>query len=84
MTGLSDHISLTCEGNSTKSRGTEVPEKYGYFTLENMPCRAWPNSWKVVFTSSQVSRVGWPAGGFGMFRWLATTGLKPVSFDCET
>ena len=36
----------------TKSRGTLVPEKRGYFTLENMPCSAWPNSWKAVFTSS--------------------------------
>ena len=35
-------------------------------------------------TSSQVSRVGSPGGGLGMFRWLATTGRVPSSFDCDT
>ena len=34
------HISFTCEGNSTKSRGTCVPAKRGYFTAENIPCSA--------------------------------------------
>src|SRR4030095_5327901 len=32
------HISFTCEGYSTKSRGTLVPLKRGYFTFENIPC----------------------------------------------
>src|SRR3546814_4059077 len=64
-------MTLTCDGNSTKSRGTRVPLKYGYFTSENMPCSAWPNSWNVVVTSSQVSSVGLPTGGLGMLRWLA-------------
>ena len=82
--GQSAHISLTCDGYSTKSRGTLVPLKYGYFTFENMPCSAWPNSWNIVVTSSHVSSVGWPAGGLGMLRWLATTGRKPVSSDWST
>src|SRR5690606_39988476 len=81
--GQSAHISLTCEGNSTKSRGTFL-KKYGYFTSENMPCRAWPNSCNMVVTSSQVSRVGSPACGLGMFWWLATTGSVPSSSDSPT
>src|SRR5690606_24099314 len=84
MLGQSDHISFTCDGNSTKSRGTLVPEKYGYFTSENMPCSAWPNSWNVVVTSSHVISVGSPAGGLGTFRWLATTGWSPLRPDCDT
>ena len=84
MAGSSAHISLTCEGYSTKSRGTLVPEKPGYFTLENMPCRAWPNSWNRVVTSSQVSSVGSPAGGCGMLRLLVTTGLLPSRVDWST
>src|SRR5205823_11082467 len=71
------HISLTCDGYSTKSRGTLVPLNRGYFTFENIPCRAWPNSWNAVRTSSNVNSVGSPAGGFGMLRWFATTGFVP-------
>ena len=78
------HISLTCDGYSTKSRGTDVPAKYGYSTSEKKPCRAWPNSWNSVVTSSKVSSVGSPAGGFGTLRWLPTTGAVPSRCDCET
>ena len=35
-------------------------------------------------TSSKVSSVGSPSGGFGMFRWFATTGPVPRSRDWET
>src|SRR5690606_41735865 len=52
--------------------------------FENMPCSAWPNSWNMVVTSSQVSRVGWPSGGSGMFRWFATTGIVSSRPDCDT
>src|SRR5690606_22303803 len=83
ISGQSAHISLTCDGNSTKSRGTFM-KKYGYFTSENMPCSAWPNSWNIVVTSSQVSRVGSPSGGLGTFWWLATTGRVPSSYDRPT
>src|SRR3546814_16413845 len=74
-------MTLTCDGNSTKSRGTRVPLKYGYFTSENMPCSAWPNSWNVVVTSSQVSSVGLPSGGLGKLRWLAITGCVSIRSD---
>src|SRR5690606_247336 len=84
MRGSVAHISLYCEGYSTKSRGTFVPEKVGYCTSENRPCNAWPNSWNAVFTSSKVSSVGWPSGGLGMFRLLTTTGRVPSSLDCST
>src|SRR3546814_1222705 len=80
----SSDLSLTCDGNSTKSRGTRVPLKYGYFTSENMPCSAWPNSWNVVVTSSQVSSVGLPSGGLGMLRWLAITGCVSIRSDWLT
>ena len=30
-----------------------------------MPCSAWPNSWKIVVTLSNVSSAGWPGAGFG-------------------
>ncbi len=66
MTGLSAHL-VHLRGNSTKSRGTEVPEKYGYFTLENMPCRAAELvEGGVHLVPGQQGRR--PAGGFGMFR----------------
>ena len=50
--------SLNCEGISTKSRGTAVPDNVLYLQSESMPWRACPNSWKSVQTSSQVMRVG--------------------------
>src|SRR3546814_5109982 len=78
------HISLNCDGYSTKSRGTEVPANKGYLTFENRPCKAWPNSWNIVVTSSKLNSVGSPAEGFGMLRLLTTTGLVPSSSDCET
>src|SRR3546814_17642613 len=75
---------MTCDGNSTKSRGTRVPLNYGYFASENMPCSAWPNSWNAVVTSSQVSSVGLPSGGLGMLRWLAITGCVSLRSDWLT
>src|SRR3546814_12063010 len=82
--GQAGHMSVTGDGNATKSRGTRVPLKYGYFTSENMPCSAWPNSWNVVVTSSQVSSVGLPSGGLGMVRWLAITGCVSIRSDWVT
>src|SRR3990167_6503509 len=84
MLGQSAHISLTCDGYSTKSRGTLVPAKRGYFTFENMPCSAWPNSWNAVVTSSQVSKVGWPGEGCGILRCWPITGCVPIRPDWLT
>src|SRR3546814_8091208 len=46
--------SLNCDGNSTKSREVLVPEIDGYFTSENMPCSAWPNSWNIEIGRAHV------------------------------
>ena len=46
----------------------------GSTTSENRPCRACPNSWKAVRTSSVVISVGRPAGGLGTLRLTTTTG----------
>ena len=35
-------------------------------------------------TSSKVSSVGSPSGGFGTFRWLPTTGDVSIRCDCDT
>ena len=37
----------------------------GYVVLANMPCKAWPNSWNIVVTSSKLSSAGSPGGGLG-------------------
>ena len=65
---------MTCDGNSTKSRGTFVPDSDEYVVLASMPCRAWPNSWNRVPTSSALSRAGVSAVGFlvAMFMLPAT------------
>ena len=70
---------MNCDGNSTKSRGTAEPPNDGYFTFENIPCSAWPNSWNIVVTSVNVSSAGWPAAGFVKFSLFVTTGFVPRS-----
>src|SRR5436190_2509178 len=75
----SAQCSLNWDGNSTKSRGTFVPESDGYVTFENIPCNAWPNSWNIVVTSVNVKRAGWPAAGFVKFSVFVTTGFVPRS-----
>src|SRR3546814_15569793 len=70
--------SLNCDGNSTKSREVLVPEIDGYFTSENMPCSAWPNSWNIVVTSSNDSNAGLPGAGLVQLATLYTTGWVPV------
>ena len=48
----------------------------GSVTWENKPCRAWPNSWNSVRTSSRLSRAGSPAAGRGRLSTLTTTGTE--------
>jgi hypothetical protein len=48
---------LTWLGNSTKSRGVFAPERDAYRLSASRPCSAWPNSWNIVITSSQVIAV---------------------------
>ena len=82
--GSSSHISLTCDGYSTKSRGTPVPANVGYRTSENSPCSACPNSWNRVRTLSRVSRVGSPSAGRAMLSVFSTTGRVPSRCDWLT
>src|SRR5690625_2797536 len=56
-------FSMIWEGISTKSLGTDVPERLSYFTSESRPCSAWPNSWNNVVASSKVRREGLPPEG---------------------
>ncbi len=74
--GHSIHISLTCDGNSTKSRGTFGAGERRVASPENRPCSAWPNSWKSVSTSSRSSSVGSPGGGFGDVEVVDHDGLR--------
>src|SRR5258708_3332933 len=48
------HSSYICDGASTKSRSTLVPECWLYSVCESTPCRTCPNSWKNVSTSLWV------------------------------
>ena len=49
-----------------------------------MPCSAWPNSWNIVVTSSQLISIGWPGAGLVKFSTLKTTGLVPRRYDWLT
>ena len=49
-----------------------------------MPCSAWPNSWNIVVTSSQLISAGWPGAGLVKFSTLKTTGLVPRRYDWLT
>src|SRR5438874_6826809 len=69
------HSSYICDGASTKSRSTLVPECWLYSVLDSTPCSTWPNSWKNVSTSLWVrpSRL--------KFVTSAEIGLRPARVD---
>ena len=54
-------FSMNCEGSSTKSHHTLVPERLSNRVLANIPCSEWPNSWRNVSTSPKVSSAGFSA-----------------------
>ena len=59
-----------CEGSSTKSHQTLVPESDSKRVLANMPWRAWPNSWRKVSTSPRRSRAG--RSSVGLLRFITS------------
>src|SRR5262245_5666011 len=69
------HSSYICDGASTKSRSTLVPECWLYSVSESTPCSTWPNSWKSVSTSLCVSP--WRL----KFVTSAEIGLRPARLD---
>ena len=67
-------FSSICDGASTKSCGTLVPEKREYFACVRIVCIAWPNSWKIVSTSSCDMSDGLSGWGGGKLQTSAQTG----------
>ena len=54
---------MICEGSSTKSHGTFVPDRDLTSTWLSKPWSRWPNSWKIVSTSLWVRSAGLPSTG---------------------
>src|SRR6202035_4400016 len=84
ISGTLSQFSLSCEGSSTKSRTTRVPDNDGNRTSELRPCSAWPNSWNKVTASSQLTRIGAPPSFFRKLVLLDTMGETGRSnLDCS-
>ena len=73
-------FSMNCEGSSTKSHHTLVPDRLSKRELAKMPCSEWPNSCRKVSTSPSVSRAGLSAVGFVRFITTLTWGLTFTPF----
>ncbi len=65
---------MICDGASTKSRCTAVPEKRASSAVVSTWWRMWPNSWNSVSTSSWRSSEGLVAVGFVKLATMHDTG----------
>ena len=54
-TGSRAHLSATCDGSSTTSKGPRVPERCWNSVRDSKECKAWPPSWSKVVVSLQAS-----------------------------
>jgi hypothetical protein len=77
--------SKSCDGSSTKSRSTCVPDSRSKVTLDSSPCRPWPNSWNSVRASSSDSSVGSPGAPLAkllLFRITGSSRPAPGAMHC--
>jgi hypothetical protein len=77
--GSDSQCSNSCDGSSTKSRSTCVPDSRSKVTFDSRPCRPWPNSWNSVRASSSDSSVGSPGAPLAKLLLLRITGSSAIA-----